>query len=141
MIGVRSTDGRVLSASRKRRGEKTHRGTFMVEAMLLLLIVMLLVSVVMSVLAFSYLKGVEASEMNVAITAAANAAERFAADPANAPEVQEVDGCTITCETDAEPTVGGVLYQATISVARDGEELYELQTSAYASDAGVADGS
>ena len=71
--------GIALRIVRKAPERTTFRNTFMIEAMLLLLCVMVLVAVVMAILGSSYVKGQEASDLNRAITIAANAAERFEA--------------------------------------------------------------
>ena len=45
----------------------------------------------------------------------------------------------VTREVVPEPTEGGTLYHASITVSRDGEVVYELEAARYASD-GAAEG-
>ncbi len=132
--------GAALRIVRKAPEGATFRNTFMIEAMLLLLCVMVLVAVVMAILGFSYVKGQEASDLNRAITIAANAAERFEADPAAMPQSQEVDGFQVECAHGEEPQGAGVLHHADITVSFQGEELYTLATSRYISGGGVHHG-
>lgn len=132
--------GVALRIVRKAPEGTTFRNTFMIEAMLLLLCVMVLVAVVMTILGFSYVKGQEASDLNRAITIAANAAERFEADPVSMPRTQEVDGFQVECAQEEEPQGAGALHHAHISVRLQNEELYTLSTSRYVSEGGVHHG-
>lgn len=120
------------------------RSTFMVEAMLILACVVVVLAVVMSLFAFAHRMGMQSAEEQQAVTLAQNAAERFAADPKGVPEAEEADGFQVLVGVEAQDQVAGELMVATISVQRDGREVYALQTERYvagftADDAETAD--
>lgn len=115
-----------------RRAERT-RSTYLVEALLLLACLLVVLAVVMALFGFAAAQGTQTAHAQQAMTLAQNAAERFAADPANVPPEQTADGFTVRCDVTEEPQAAGTMLHATITVERDGETAFQLQTARYAS--------
>lgn len=141
-------------ASRER--SSWHGAAFVLEVMLLVAFVAASLAVLAAVFSGAQMRGIEAIRLTDAVTLAAsgasNGAEDFAADPeaayaegtsttyyavaagSVAPcDPSAANACEVTRVVDRNATQAGALYDATITVTRDGEVLYELKTSAYVS--------
>lgn len=141
-------------ASRER--SSWHGAAFVLEVMLLVVFIAASLAVLAAVFSGAQMRGIEAIRLTDAVTLAAsgasNGAEDFAADPeaayaegtsttyyavaagSVAPcDPSAVNACEVTRVVDRNATQAGALYDATITVTRDGEVLYELKTSAYVS--------
>lgn len=123
---------RAMERLRARRAERT-RGTYLVEALLMLACLLLVLAVVMSMLGFAWAQGARTDRMQQAMSLAQGTAERFAADPDQVPPLQEAGAFTITCEVEPEAQQAGTILNATVRVACDGEQLFELRTARYVS--------
>lgn len=141
-------------ASRER--SSWHGAAFVLEVMLLVAFVAASLAVLAAVFSGAQMRGIEAIRLTDAVTLAAsgasNGAEDFAADPeaayaegtsttyyavaagSVAPcDPSAANACEVTRVVDRNATQAGALYDATVTVTRDGEVLYELKTSAYVS--------
>lgn len=141
-------------ASRER--SSWHGAAFVLEVMLLVAFIAASLAVLAAVFSGAQMRGIEAIRLTDAVTLAAsgasNGAEDFAADPeaayaegtsttyyavaagSVAPcDPSAANACEVTRVVDRNVTQAGALYDATVTVTRDGEVLYELKTSAYVS--------
>lgn len=141
-------------ASRER--SSWHGAAFVLEVMLLVAFIAASLAVLAAVFSGAQMRGIEAIRLTDAVTLAAsgasNGAEDFAADPeaayaegtsttyyavaagSVAPcDPSAANACEVTRVIDRNATQAGALYDATVTVTRDGEVLYELKTSAYVS--------
>lgn len=133
-----------------------HGAAFVLEVMVLVAFVAASLAVLAAVFSGAQMRGIDAIRLTDAVTLAAsgasNGAEDFAADPEAAFEegtsttyyavaagsVSACDpaasnACEVTRVVERHATEAGALYDATITVTRDDEVLYELETSAYVS--------
>ena len=134
-----------------------HGAAFVLETMLLVAFIAVSLAVLAAVFSGAQMRGIEAIRLTDAVTLAAsgasNGAEDFAADPETAYaegasttyyavaagsvsvcDPSAANACEVTRVVERRDTAAGALYDATITVTRDGEVLYELETSAYVSD-------
>lgn len=112
-----------------------HGAAFVVEALLLLVFLAFALAVFMQLFGAAHNRGVEERRLTQAVLLASNDAEAFAADPQAGTETTEFDAYTVVRDVSAERSQSGTLYRATITVACDGQDVYELETARYASDA------
>lgn len=131
---------RTMERLRARRTERT-RGTYLVEALLMLACLLLVLAVVMGMLGFAWAQGARTDRMQQAMSLAQGTAERFAADPEQVPPLQQDGSFTVTCEVEPEVQHAGTMLNAAVRVACDGEQLFELRTARYVSANGAADAS
>ena len=141
--------------SNRDRGRSSWHGTaFVLEAVVLLLFITVSMTVIASLLGKAHIMEEDADDllvaMQLATTDARNGAETFAADP-----TESVDGLvyydlvgsslverptytaglyTVVRTVEQEPSAGGVIYRAHITVSRYGESVYQLDTCVYESD-------
>lgn len=134
-----------------------HGAAFIVEALVLLAFLMASLAVLVGLMGSAHERGSAADELSCATILAANDAEKFAADPAaphDAERFASVDGSLVKLgdgnAEDGTPVYelvrivtprtqeAGTLYEARILVSCDGKPVYELSTSRYASNEGVA---
>ena len=121
------------SASRStRKGSSWHGTAFVIEALILLAFFLASIAVFMQLFGAASAQGIESRELSRAVVLAANAAERFSADPEQAGGTTE-DGLSVSCTVEPERTDAGTLYRATIVVFSNGAELYRLETARYES--------
>ncbi|HJF66173.1 MAG TPA: hypothetical protein K8U77_08700, partial [Slackia equolifaciens] len=141
-------------ASRER--SSWHGAAFVLEVMLLVAFIAASLAVLAAVFSGAQMRGIEAIRLTDAVTLAASGASNGAEDFAADPEAAYVEGtsttyyavvagsvapcdpsaanaCEVTRVIDRNVTQAGALYDATVTVTRDGEVLYELKTSAYVS--------
>lgn len=134
-----------------------HGAAFVFETMLLVAFIAASLAVLAAVFSGAQMRGIEAVRLTDAVTLAAsgasNGAEDFAADPeaayaegasttyyavaagsVSACDPSAANACEVTRVVERRDTAAGALYDATITVTRDGEVMYELETSAYVSD-------
>lgn len=114
--------------------------TFMVEAMLILACLLVVLAVCMSLFAFANQTGARTEAEQQAIALAQGTAERFAADPSSVELLEESDGFQVNTQIDRQPQGAGVMVFATISVLRDGEQLFQMDTARYVSGATATGG-
>lgn len=113
------------------------RSTFVVEAMLLFMCLMVVIAVSISVIAFAASMGAHSAHKEAGVIMATNIAEQFSADPSSLQE-RYVDGdYTATCTLELSMDEAGTLYDATIVVDWRDEEIYTLRTAEYVSHADV----
>lgn len=105
--------------------------TFVIEALLLMLCLMMIIAVSTMVIVHSVKMTQYYSHKTEAITLAANTAERFAADPETVAREYKVDDLVATCDTHSFSNATGTVYDATISVEWNGDKLYILNTTKY----------
>lgn len=141
----------------RRRAHPIEQGTrhgraFIVEALVLVVFLMASLAVLTSLMVSSYERGAEANDLSYAVVMAANDAEMFAADPtghadngdgsyvptdaeagteATSPSSQ--NGLQLSRSVQQHPQEAGTLYEAHITVSRNDEVIYELDTSRYVS--------
>ncbi len=128
-----------LPTSHPRTGSGTSRaGTAMlVEAMILLVFLIASLAVFMQMFSASLTRADESRELTMAVAAASDVAEQFAAYPEQAGGEQTLDGMHVVCDVQEEPRPSGILYRADISVyADDGsaEPLYSITTARFESE-------
>lgn len=119
------------STSKRSRLTSKVRSTFMVEALLLLACVIILLAVTVVLFAFASENATKAQRIQESADIAQNAAEQFAADPAQMPVALDVDNYRVRCDIDEEETESGLLYNANIIVIHDDEEMCSLRVSKY----------
>ena len=117
------------SASRAR--VRRSRSTFIVEAMLLLVCLLIVLAASMSLFAFAWQEGARAADEQRATTLAQSVAERFAADPSSIEPTEEVDGLQVITQTEWLPQAAGQMAYATITVMRGEDAVFELSTARY----------
>lgn len=155
----RSVDAGIELARAGRARSGSHRRAFVAEAVLLALFLAASLAVVCAAFAAALAWGGQARELSIASTLASGGAttglEAFAADPEAAAELGEASSFyvyshgTLTGSTgdlrgdeyevrrtvESEPTAAGTLYTAHVTVlSPEGEEIYAVSTSVYASD-------
>ncbi|WP_080799635.1 hypothetical protein [Arabiibacter massiliensis] len=124
-----------LLAARRRADTAWHGTAFVVEALVLLLFLAFALAMFMQLFGAAHARGVEERALTQAVLLATNSAEEFAAAPAEGAQTAEgEDGLVVEREVTGEKMAGGTLYEAIITVRRDGDEVYRLETSRYASD-------
>lgn len=117
---------------------RTHRGNraFIVEALVLFVFLVATLAIVSQLFFASASQAQKSLELERAVTIAANAAERFSANPASPDLDTSQDGLALRCEISPQFMPAGILYEATIIVSNDVEDIYTLETARYVS--GVA---
>jgi len=104
-----------------------------VEAMLLLVFLVASLAILTGLFSASVVRSREGRDLACAVSAATNAAERFAADPASVEGTWQEGELTVTCDVTDEPTAAGTLYHADIQVfpAGEADAIYVLSTARY----------
>jgi hypothetical protein len=122
-----------MAAARKPHAKPPWTGAaFVVEAMLLLLFLIAAVALLTRLFALSVEESAESRELTMAVAAASDAAERFAAAPGSVPARSSGGDLTVTCDVTDEPRARGVYHKAEIRVFdKAGEAVYALTTGAY----------
>ncbi|WP_165053625.1 MULTISPECIES: hypothetical protein [unclassified Adlercreutzia] len=125
-----------------------HERAFVVEALFLLVFMMGSLAVLTGLMVSSYERGAAADDLSYAVALASNDAEAFAADPAGqsrgatgaglGASAGIAEGFQLTRDVEQHAQEAGVLYEAHITVSRDGHAIYALDTARYVSDAAVA---
>lgn len=149
-------DAVLAHAGRSRDRASWHGAAFVLESMLLVVFLAVSLAVLAAVFAGAQRSGLDAIRLTDAVTlaasGAANGAEDFASDPVGAYEEgttvtrytvaggtiseaddSDADACEVTRTVEVRPADAGDIYDARITVTREGEVLYELDTSAYVS--------
>ncbi len=129
---------RILRSSDRQVQPK--RSTFVIEALLLFMCLMIVIAVSVSVIAFSSAEGARSSHKETGVIMATNIAELFSADPKSVEEVYEQGDYTARCAIDLSMDEAGSLYDATITVSWKDEEIYSLKTSKYVSHSDASSG-
>ncbi len=143
-----------------------HGAAFVVEALVLLVFLTLSLAALVSLVESVHARGTAADELSAAAIIASNDAESFAADPSivgrtaqyrfsgeglrelspdeassDEPNGKEGSGQTYelvrVVQDDSRPA--GTLFEAHITVSRDGRIVYELDTSRYVSTEGATE--
>ncbi|WP_206214547.1 hypothetical protein [Adlercreutzia sp. ZJ242] len=150
-------DATVANLERMRRRARPaeqrtrHERAFVVEALFLLVFMMSSLAVLTGLMVSSYERGAAADDLSYAAVLASNDAEAFAADPtgpsrgaagtgaagANA-STGVAEGFQLTRDVEQHAQEAGVLYEAHITVSRDGHAIYELDTARYVSNEAAA---
>lgn len=122
-----------MAAARKPNAKPPWKGAaFVVEAMLLLLFLVAALALFTRLFALSVAQSAESHELTMAVAAASDVAERFAADPGSVPESSVEGEVTVTCDVTDETRSQGVYHKAEIRVyGKAGEVVYALTTGAY----------
>lgn len=115
-------------------GTTWHGAAFVVEALLLLVFLAFALAVFMQLFGAAHSRGTEERQLTQAVLLASNDAEAFAADPQSGTESTAFDAYVVEREVKAERSQSGTLYRALISVAYDGQPIYELESARYVSD-------
>ena len=128
---------RAAHTNEPRAPRRTRRGSraFIVEALVLFVFLVITLAIVSQLFFASANQAQKSLELERAITVAANAAERFSANPTSA-EISEAgqDGLTVRCTITPQFTTSGTLYEATITVSNEYEDIYTLTTARYVSE-------
>lgn len=112
----------------------SHRGiAFLVEALVVLAFLMLAMAVFVQLFAGAQLEALHANDLSEAVLAATNRAEEFSADPTGVLATSEEGDFVITCDVTPNTMAGGTLFEATIVVQKNGDDIYTLETSRYVS--------
>ena len=125
--------GRRRSVSRERASWSSV--AFIVESMLLLVFLVGSLAVLTQLFSAALNRSVESRSLDAATIAATSIAEHFAADPTGVQETTQLGDLYVRCDVEEEPRMGGVLYNAEISVfdVSSGATIYTLHTSRYES--------
>lgn len=107
---------------------------FIVEVLLLFAFLIAALAVITQVFVASVSEAAQARDLERAISAASNSAERFSADPLAGDSSFSQDGLTVVCDVQPESTSTGVLYHATITVYNDNGPFYSIETARYVSE-------
>lgn len=121
----------LVGAQASEQGTQT---TFIIEALLLLICLMMVIAVSVAVIAYSVQANNYYSHKEAAITFGGNVAEIFAADPESLQGDYEEGDLIAVCDVDSYHSENGTLYNATISVEWNEQELYQIETSRYISE-------
>lgn len=128
---------RAAHTNEPRAPRRTRRGSraFIVEALVLFVFLVITLAIVSQLFFASANQAQKSLELERAITVASNAAERFSANPTSA-EISEAgqDGLTVRCTITPQFTASGTLYEATITVSNEYEDIYTLTTARYVSE-------
>ncbi len=128
---------RATHTSERRSPRRTRRGSraFIVEALVLFVFLVITLAIVSQLFFASANQAQKSLELERAITVAANVAERFSANPTSA-EISEAgqDGLSVRCAITPQFTTSGTLYEATITVSNEYEDIYTLTTARYVSE-------
>lgn len=117
---------------RTRRGNRA----FIVEALVLFVFLVATLAIVSQLFFASASQAQRSLELERAVTIAANAAERFSANPASPDLDTGSDGLSVRCAITPQFLTGGTLYKATIIVSNEVEDIYTLDTARYVSEVG-----
>ena len=104
---------------------------FIVEALVLLLFLVGSLAVITQLFALSANKANSSKHLEQAVIAAANAAERFSADPSNVEQTKMENGLAVTCSVNETALGYGTRYDVIITVFDESGEVYSLQTARY----------
>lgn len=130
-----------------------HGSAFVIEALALLFFMVSCMAILLLLFSYSFDRSDEADQINNAVILATNSAEHFAANPDRIGSVSYYgfeDGVLTTLEQEEEQCyivqnkittlrgTAGTTYNAEITVTRDGENIYTLETSRYVSSGGVS---
>lgn len=137
-----------------------HGAAFIVEALVLLAFLVASLGVLASLMGAAHERNAVADRLSYAVILASNEAEAFAAEPSGAASTTRhvfEDGALQQVEGDGAEADGsdaavyevqrsverrgqeaGTLYEARITVSCEGRTLYQLDTSRYVSNQGVA---
>lgn len=129
-----------LSILRRREAAllQPKKSTYVVEALLLFICIMMVIAVVMSLFAFASQKGAHASRTEDAVAMASNIAELFYADPSSLQDTYIEGELEATCSMALSMDSAGTLYKADISVSDSEGWLYSLEAARYVSFTGNA---
>lgn len=125
----------IFEPRRMESSPNSHRaGTaFVVESLLMLVFLLASLAVLLQLFFGSAARGTDGKTLQQAVVVAQNEAERFSADPTGVDRSLQENGFLVTCDVTSESTGAGVLYHASISVSKDGSEVYGLATARYES--------
>jgi Tfp pilus assembly protein PilV len=107
--------------------------SFVVESLVLLFFLVASLAVVMQLFSSSVKRGEQGETLSQAVVLASNKAEQFSADPTSAAGHSQEDDYIVDCAVTPETTSAGILYHASITVSKNGSEVYSVETSRYAS--------
>lgn len=135
-FSTRSSVGFASHRSARKGTHHTWSGTaFVIEALVLLAFMVASLAILLTLFSDAHLRAEDTLKLEAAVAVAGDEAEAFGANPFAVPAEQEVtyqdQTCTVRLTPDAMVYAGGVLYNATISVSFDNEELYTVQTARY----------
>lgn len=119
-----------------RRGTEGIHGaqtTFIVEALLLLICLMMVIAVSVAVIAYSTQANDYYTHKASAIAFGTNIAEHFSAEPDAMESSYTQDDLVAVCDVESYRNSSGTLYDASISVEWNGHELCLLESSRYMS--------
>lgn len=112
-----------------------HGAAFVVEALLLLVFLAFALAVFMQLFGAAHSRGIEERQLTQAVLLASNDAEVFASNPQAGSSATRFDAYAVDREVTTERSQSGTLYRATIVVTYDGQDVYELESARYVSDA------
>lgn len=132
----------LIAAKRKRpRVTPPWTGTaFLVEALVLLAFLVAMLALFMALFAGAAERGRQADQLTQAVSLAQNAAERFAADPADAAPLYAQSGLVAQVKAQSEEQAGGTLWHAVITVREAAENSADRTEDAGANPDGNATG-
>lgn len=128
-------DSSARMRSRHAAGERSswHGTAFLVEALLLLFCLAACTAIIVHAFGLVYAQGHADRDLVTATRLASNVAEEFAANPATTTaSTTTEDGFTVTTKVDSKAKGEGLVYHAYITVSRDDELVYELETDRFA---------
>ena len=112
----------------------TRRGmAFLIEALVTLAFLMGCLAVFIQLFSSAQLEGIAANKLSRAVVAATNRAEEFSARPWDVSGTTTEGGLSVECSVVDDVREAGTLYNATITVYDNGNEIYRLNTSRYVS--------
>ena len=107
----------------------------LVEALVLMAVLSCCLALLVQAFAVSAGAAADARDLTRATIAAADAAERFCADPAGVPAASSADGLAVTLERTQERRATGTLWHAVVEVRPEGdpsaEPLCTLETARF----------
>lgn len=135
-FSTRSSVGFASHRSVRKGTHHTWSGTaFVVEALVLLAFMVASLAILLTLFSDAHLRAEDTLKLEAAVAVAGDEAEAFGANPFAVPAEQDVtyqdQTCTVRLIPEATVYSGGVLFNATISVMFDSEELYTVQTARY----------
>lgn len=124
-----------MSSTTRTRSGARHGMAFFVEALVIMAFLMMSLAVFVQLFATAQLEGASANRLSEAVLVATNRAEEFSADPVAVQASTTEGDFEVTCDVTPTTRAGGTYYEATIHVLADGEQVYELQTARYVTNA------
>lgn len=124
-----------MNATTRVRETRRRGAAFLFEAIVTLAFLMAALAIFVQLFSSAQLEGLRANQLSDAVIVASNRAEEFSADPTGTQGTTTEGSFEVTCTVTPTKQATGTYYDAVIEVFSKGEQVYELHTARYVSDA------